>query len=316
MIRGSNWKDNFPKENRYFETENGILYCNDVLKQLAKLPDGSVDCVITSPPYWALRDYGIEGQLGLEPTFIEYLENLWQIFDEIYRVLKKSGTCWVNLGDTYYGGGKGKTEGMNKAGGICGGSFKNMDYAQKSLCMIPERFAIGMIERGWVLRNQIIWHKPNAMPQSVKDRFTIDFEKIFFFVKQRKYYFKQQFEPHKSKPHGGQIVAKSSDVNVQYGIGGVDRFYKPQGRNKRTVWPITTKPFKGAHFAVFPPDIPEICIDAGCPDDGIVLDPFFGSGTTGVVAGQLCKKWIGIELNPDYCEIAKQRLTAIGTYLF
>jgi site-specific DNA-methyltransferase (adenine-specific) len=294
--------------NRYFETEDGTLYNNDVLEVLKQLPDESIDCVITSPPYWALRNYGVEGQLGLEPTFQEYLEKLWEIFDEVYRVLKPTGTCWVNLGDTYSGSGKGA--------GYNGKSKEVWRFSKrpkiregipsKSLCLIPERFAIGMIERGWILRNEIIWHKPNCMPQSVKDRFTVDFEKIFFFVKQRKYYFEQQIENTQAKQIEKRMLREQREnYNGKYAHIQPKRTMK---RNKRTVWFINTKPFKGAHFAVFPPEIPEICIKAGCPKGGIVMDIFMGAGTTADVAEQLNRRWIGIEINEEYCEIAKKRI--------
>jgi site-specific DNA-methyltransferase (adenine-specific) len=289
------WKDLFPKEGRYFETENGILYCADVFDILPKLPSKSIDCVITSPPYWALRDYGVDGQIGLEPDFQEYLKKLWKIFTEVYRILKPEGTCWVNLGDTYF----------SKAKTFSSHLKIVVKYPEKSLCLIPERFAIGMVERGWILRNQIIWYKTNAMPESVKDRFTVDFEKIFFFVKQRKYYFNQISEPPKSS-----YMKRTATAGLGNGeLGNFVRFgTNPKGRNKRTVWSIPTKPFKGAHFASFPLELPEICIKAGCPGDGIVVDIFMGSGTTAFVAEKLNRKWIGIEINPEYCEIAKERI--------
>jgi len=183
----------------YFSDNSGTLYQGDALEVLKQMPDESINCVVTSPPYWALRDYGSEEQLGLEPDFNEYLEKLWAIFDEIYRVLRKNGTCWVNLGDTYYSTekGTGGTSSKNKLGEK---TFKAVHfkpikpkakYREKSLCLIPERFAIGMVERGWILRNKIVWHKPNTLPESVKDRFTRSYEYIFFFTKSRKYYFEQ-----------------------------------------------------------------------------------------------------------------------------
>jgi len=340
------------------------LYCGDAYEILQSLESESIDCVVTSPPYWAKRDYGEDvcrvwggdpdcqhewtdkivipmrgtagvgntgnhskvipgqgtkqirgmfckkcgawyGQLGLEPTFEMYLEHLWMIFDEIYRVLKPTGTCFVNLGDTYFGGGKGETNGINRAGGIGGEKFKNIKYPPKSLCLIPERFAIGMIERGWILRNVIIWHKPNAMPESVKDRFTVDFEYIYFFTKSKKYYFNQIKEPTQAK-----VIEKRMFEERRENYDGKYSHIQPKrtmSRNKRTVWSINTKPFKDAHFAVFPPDIPETCIKAGCPSDGIVLDPFLGSGTTAIVAEQLGREWIGIELKREYCELVKKR---------
>ena len=320
------WKDIFPKEKMYFETENGILFNGGVLEILKKLPAESIDNIITSPPYWALRDYGVEGQIGLEKDFNEYLEKLWQTFDEIYRVLKATGTCFVNLGDTYYGGGnnRGNTKQLSPKQASNRGAIGQVNmkwnfkqYKAKSLCMIPERFAIGMIERGWILRNVIIWHKPDAMPESVKDRFTRDFEYIYFFAKNKKYYFEQQFEPF-SEAFLQRIKYTynefKGDIQGAVKSKGANRFAEKvkagiaKGRNKRTVWSISKKPFKGLHFAPFPPDIPEICIKAGCPDGGIVLDPFMGSGTTAVVAEKLNRRWIGIEINEEYCKIAKQRI--------
>ena len=303
------WKDKFPKDNIYFETNNGILYCANVFDILPKFPNESIDCVVTSPPYWSLRYYGVKEQIGLELTFQEYLEKLWKIFDEIYRILKPTGTLWVNLGDTYSGSGKGA--------GYNGKSKESWRFKKKPkikeklpakcLCLIPARFAIGMIDRGWILRNEIIWYKPNAMPESVKDRFTVDFEKIFLFVKKRRYYFKQILEPYASKPKTEKRKHKYRDAGL-ISYREVLNFYTKGGRNKRAVWVINNKPCKEAHFAVFPPEIPEICIMAGCPENGIVLDIFMGSGTTAVIAENLKRRWIGIEINQEYCEIAQNRI--------
>ena len=256
----------------------------------------------------------------------DYLEKLWVVFDEIYRILKSSGTVWVNLGDTYNNSSNGGKLASDKSK-LCDGKGRNpkfdkdifvkrrkQKYKQKTLLMIPERFSIGMIERGWILRNQIIWHKPDALPESVKDRFTVDFEKIFFFVKNTKYYFKRILEPYKSKAHLDKNI-KYKEQGKKSGRENIN-FYKQGGRNKRTVWTISKKPFKGQHIAPYPPDIPEICIKAGAPEGGIVLDPFMGSGTTGMVAEQLKRKWIGIELNKEYCEIAKKRILETTPKLF
>ena len=226
---------------------NNILQGNslDVLKTL---PDESVDMCITSPPYWGLRDYGVYGQLGLESTFQEYITKLCQIFDEVKRALKPEGSCWVNLGDTYASGGgasrhKGYTDPKYPNGR--NGSFDEpatnpqIGATDKCLCQIPSRFAIAMTDRGWILRNEIIWYKPNCMPSSVDDRFTVDFEKIFFFVKNKKYYFEQQFEPHESFD-----IRKSK--RITYNIKNKDESNCPsnnagyfgqqeQGRNKRCV---------------------------------------------------------------------------------
>jgi site-specific DNA-methyltransferase (adenine-specific) len=331
-----------------------------------------VNCCVTSPPYWALRDYGVKGQLGLEPTFQEYITKLCDIFDEVKRVLRKDGTCWVNLGDTYYGSGKGtggdiskskesyqmpknwkrpSRENFNSIGVyckclFCGKSFKgkpksqfcskeclnkmgndfrsqNRQLPNKSLCQIPSRFAIEMTNRGWILRNEIIWYKPNCMPSSAKDRFTVDFEKIFFFVKNKKYAFETQMEP-LTCPERYNSPLRKVEAKDTWKRQGTKRLEAPminpktieatrqrglkQGRNKRCVWRITTKPYKEAHFATFPEDLVETPIKAGCPVSGTVLDPFCGSGTTGAVAKRLGREFIGIELNPEYIKLAKKRI--------
>ena len=290
--------------------ETNKIYC-DCLEVLKTFPDKCINMVMTSPPYWALRDYGIEGQLGLEKTFEEYITKLCDIFDEIKRVLRDDGTIWVNLGDTY-GGANSRASNNGRAGY---GNDREGVYSRgqdKSLCCIPDRFKIEMINRGWICRNEIIWYKKNCMPSSVKDRFTVDYEKIFFFSKNKKYYFEQQFEEQTTEPFEPRLSqhrAWDNDPSMTRGKGENSIMkYNPQGRNKRCVWTINTKPYKEAHFAVFPPELCETPIKAGCPENGIVLDPFFGSGTVGLVADKLNRKWIGIELNPKYCEIAEKRL--------
>lgn len=311
----------------------------DSLEVLKTLPDESVDCVITSPPYWALRDYGCEGQLGLEPTFQEYIDKLCNIFDEAKRVLKKEGTCWVNIGDTYMGNSsyseKGRQGfGNDKIGMIYKKQWIDPKYEkpgesrlrgrehvlsgqiiEKSLCQIPSRFAIEMTNRGWILRNEIIWHKPNCMPSSVEDRFTVDFEKVFFFVKSKKYYFEQILEPYTAPLDrwGGDNLKADNESEWDKGTGQSTyrtRNMRPneEGRNKRTVWSITTKGFSEAHFATYPEALVEPMVKAGCPLGGIVLDPFSGSGTTGRVAIDNGREYIGIELNPEYIKIQEKRL--------
>jgi DNA modification methylase len=305
---------------------NKIIW-GDALKTLKRFSDESVDCVVTSPPYWALRDYGVKGQIGLESSVEEYLEKLLAVFDEIKRVLKPSGTAWINFGDTYANSTKGGQR--NKPQGNMYDSLTrratmpklktDLNIRAKSLCLIPERFAVGMIEQGWVLRNEIIWHKPNAMPQSVKDRFTVDFEKIFFFVKERKYYFRQQFEPLKNPQELLRRYSNPFEKHIYRKLNG--RSYKnlesikrsqmeilKKGRKKRCVWSIGTGISNGSHFAVYPPRLVETPIKAGCPEGGIVLDPFIGSGTTALVAKKLGREYIGIDLNPEYVRIAKDRI--------
>ena len=302
------------------------IICGDALKIIKTIPSESIDCVITSPPYWALRDYSVLGQIGLEENFADYLEKLISVFDGIKRVLKPTGTCWVNFGDTYAnktkGGHRNKPQGNMFDSLTKRATFEklktSLSVPSKSLCLIPSRFAIKMIERGWILRNEIIWHKPNAMPQSIKDRFTTDFEKVFFFVKSRKYYFKQQFEPLKNPKRLRQRLLNPNKTHKQNDSYWFERSFKKMekgrlkmlklGRNKRCVWTIGTTNFDGNHFAVFPPKLIETPILAGCPENGIILDPFLGSGTTAVVAKKLKRNFIGIELNPEYVKIAKRRI--------
>lgn len=300
---------------------------------------------------WGLRDYGNEtqtiwddgwkGQLGLEPTFELYIKHLCNIFDEVKRVLRKDGTCWVVIGDTYTS--DGKKEMSSKIGsGIQGHQramnenyknatssrgaryYKNVGLPTKSLCMVPFRFAIEMVNRGWILRNTIVWFKRNCMPASVTDRFTVDFEYVFFFVKNQKYWFEQQFEPHltqEKRPDGiirnreygydsklNALNKKNYSLHQKRGGNKNPDYLNPQGRNKRCVWDITTRPFKGAHFAVFPEALVDPMIKAGCPQDGLVLDPFMGSGTVGLVAKKLGRKYIGVEINPKYVEMTRKRI--------
>lgn len=301
----------------------------DALEVLKTLPDESIDCAITSPPYWALRDYGVEGQLGLEPTFQEYITKLCDMFDEVKRVLKKEGTCWVNIGDTYAsGGGASRHKGYNDPKYPNGrtGEFEEpsanpqQGATEKSLCQIPSRFAIGMTNRGWILRNEIIWHKPNCMPSSAMDRFTVDFEKVFFFVKNKKYYFESQREDLQDT-WGGRwgVMPKGDRPNAMVGRKEMSKeefAEKYQDRNKRTVWKINTKGTPEAHFATYPEKLVEPMIMAGCPKNGIVLDIFMGAGTTGLVALNLDRKYIGIELNEEYIKIAQDRIKPYENKLF
>jgi site-specific DNA-methyltransferase (adenine-specific) len=304
--------------------ERNIIYQGDSLSILKTLPDEFVDCIMTSPPYFGLRDYGIEGQLGLEPSFQEFISKLCDVFDEAKRVLKKDGTCFVNLGDTY-GTRSGRQNQMLKGasaedtsyGGIpiefpaVRQDIKGKD-SHKCLLQIPSRFAIEMVNRGWILRNEIIWSKPNVMPSSADDRFTVDFEKLFFFVKNKDYYFEQQLEPLKEislkrAEYGWDCDRANNQAGIHTEKMG-DRFVNPLGRNKRCVWEIVTSSFSEAHFATYPEELCETPIKAGSPKGGIVLDPFFGSGTTGAVAKKLGRDYIGIELNPEYIKIAEKRL--------
>ncbi len=302
------------------------IICGDAGKVLSELPDESIDCVVTSPPYWALRDYGVKEQIGLETSIEEYLEKLLAVFAEIRRVLKPSGTCWVNLGDTYAyktkGGHRNKPQNNMFDSLTKRATFPKLktelNIPIKSLCLIPSQFALGMIEQGWILRNEIIWHKPNVMPQGASDRFTVDFEKIFFFVKQRKYYFCQQFESLKNldrlkrpllNPDNQHKQTESYWFSANPEISEKRRLKMlEKGRRKRCVWTVGTASFKGNHFAVYPPKLIETPIKAGCPKGGIVLDPFIGSGTTALVAKRFNRNFIGIEINPNYVQLARENI--------
>ena len=380
---------------------NTILH-GHVLDKLQEVESESVQCVVTSPPYWGLRDYGTEGQLGLEKTPEEYVENMVKVFREVRRVLKKDGTCWLNLGDSYAGGKTGRTDekyGKNIIERTNGRQRKPpKGMKPKDLVGIPWRVAFALQSDGWYLRQDIIWAKPNPMPESVTDRCTKSHEYIFLLTKSSKYYYDNDAirEPYKEPmnrwggEHKRNSINEKFDENEMANANSLarNRDMRPDknGRNKRSVWTINTKPYKEAHFAVFPPKIPELCIKAGtseygqcaecgkawgrimegksssafnvrvrddkkgrtkhkshfdrginknevkkynekeyggdgkvtkgwkpncsCDADVIpqtVLDPFFGSGTTGWVAQRLGRKWIGIELNAEYIKIAEKR---------
>ena len=303
---------------------NSKILVGDVLVMLGTLEDASVDCVVTSPPYYGLRNYQVEGQIGLEPTLAEFVATMVKVFGEVARVLKRSGTVWLNLGDSYAGSGKGPSKSLNQdhhhLEGVHSAIVPN-GLKPKDLCGVPWRVAFGLQDDGWYLRQEIIWHKPNPMPESVRDRCTKAHESIFLLAhpaSKGKYYYdadavrERHKEPWRGKgehesltPHSGRL----DDVNKEQAAFTVGvRQYNPLGRNKRSVWTITTKPYSQAHFATFPPELPRTCILAGCPEGGTVLDPFAGAGTTLLVANQLQRHAIGIELNPEYAAMAEQRI--------
>jgi DNA modification methylase len=320
-----------------------MIICGDALIELRKLPDKSIHCCVTSPPYWGLRDYGVLGQLGLERTPEEYVAKLVEAFREVRRVLKKDGTLWLNLGDSYNGSGKGGDKLGNEGKQTSNtGSISVKDrkteissLKPKDLVGIPWRVAFALQADGWYLRQDIIWSKPNPMPESVTDRCTKAHEYIFLLAKSQKYYYdagaikepaiyagdnrkSRAQENHKRMPTekiSGIRPRKQDELGKRTYVGFNDRYFNSPGleqRNRRSVWTITTKPFKDAHFATFPPDLVEPMIKAGCPTGGIVLDPFFGAGTTGFVAKQLGRDFIGIELNHKYCDMAEKRIAQVG----
>jgi len=288
---------------------NKIL-CGDALAVLRGFPSECVDCVVTSPPYYGLRDYGVAGQLGLEETPEAYIERLADVFDELRRVLRKDGTVWVNVGDSYAG--KSPHQTSPTRGGL----------KRKDLIGIPWALAFELRRRGWYLRQAIIWHKPNPMPESVKDRCTKSHEYIFLLSKRPKYYFDYEAIQELAAYDGRQdTVFKGSDKYAGSGTGhqaqsfaanGHERWQKNENnefvRNKRDVWTVPTRAETESHFAVFPQALIADCIKAGCKPGGVVLDMFMGSGTTAVVAKKLERNFAGIELNPEYVKIAERKL--------
>lgn len=340
----------------------------DCLDGLKTLPDNSINCCVTSPPYFGLRDYGVESQIGLEETPEDYVDKLVSIFLEVKRVLRKDGTLWLNLGDSY----NGYPANVTRGGAISNPNqhsrqIKESGYGltakllkPKDLIGIPWMVAFALRSSGWYLRQDIIWNKPNPMPESVTDRCTKSHEYIFLMSKSQKYYYdheaiktpvkdstinrmNQQIDnqkgservpgktngamksvgpgrnPRKSIDTKGGNQSKKTGIPAMAidgsGIKGHSGYFSADGKligggmaNKKSVWTVTTKPFKEAHFATFPQDLIIDCIKAGCPENGIVLDPFMGAGTTALVARKLHRNYIGFELNEEYIKIANDRL--------
>lgn len=300
------------------------IYNEPCLETLRRMPNDFLDCVITSPPYWQLRDYGYPGQWGLEPTFNEYLENLWSLMDEIFRVLKPTGTVWVNLGDTY--GGNNSMRSNNGRAGFGNPREQIVNRGiSKCLMLIPHRFAIGCIERGWIVRNDIIWAKRNGMPDSVTDRFTKKHEYFFFMVKSEKYFFdldsirdkvsQSSIERYKYQWNGNEdrsfIEGKQNNMKKFMANEDAKNEAIQKGKNPGDVsdfWDIPTKPNRESHYAQYSDDLIKKPILAGCPEGGIIYDPFMGSGSTAEAAIRANRKFIGSEMSTNYIEICNQRL--------
>ena len=372
----------------------------DVFKMLATIESESVDCVVTSPPYWGLRDYGVEGQIGLEPSLGEHLDVMVAVFREIHRVLKPTGTLWLNYGDCYAAKPSGRSAATIKSLGVDDRAFQDKPFSTigpiydkgyatargkfksggrqshhdhggrvvaggmlkaKDLCMIPNRLAIALQDDGWYVRSEIVWHKPNPMPESAKDRPTSAHEKVFLLTKSARYFYDAdairekragdedantfrggsytEGEPGPRKATGNKRVKipggwdtaagshgsvnRQGRTSAQYRERGHTNPHngfnndwdnrslaeqQAQGANARNVWTIATQPFGEAHFATMPEALAERCILAGSPSGGVVLDPFGGAGTVGLVAHRLMRSAILIELNPEYCAIAQRRL--------
>jgi len=297
---------------KYPEDFIGNIVVGDSLSILREIPDGVVNCCVTSPPYWGLRDYGNDGQMGLDKTPEEYVKNMTALFREVRRVLRDDGTLWLNLGDSYNGsgpsGGQGKQY-TNK--GSQGTVTKNVDGLKtKDLCGIPWRVAFALQSDGWYLRSDIIWSKPNPMPESVTDRPTKAHEYIFLMAKSQTYYYDAEAikEPAVTGFNGSHFDTGKTAVH-QLGRTQDGERFDDGLRNKRSVWEVPTKPFPEAHFATFPPDLIKPCILAGCPEGGVVLDPFGGAGTTGLVAATYGRDFVLCELNPKYAEMARKRVS-------
>ena len=325
--------------------KNCILPGNNI-ETLKTLPDHSVDCCVTSPPYYFMRDYGgIDGQIGLEDTPEEYIKKLILVFNEVWRVLKNAGTLWVNIGDSYNGSRKnnGNTKPITntkQAFNTASHATKNKNLksmAVKSLIGIPWRFAFAMMDAGWILRQDIIWAKPSVMPESVKDRFCKAHEYVFLFTKKPNYYFDHKHALEPATGYDGrkeETVARGEfDQEVWGAPAGERRERWPQRgyttkdgntglsqqhhgqniptnplRTKRDVWMVPSEPSELNHYAMFPQKLILPCVLCGCPENGIVLDPFLGSGTTAVVAVKNLRKYIGCEINPEYIKIAERRI--------
>jgi len=302
----------------------------DALTMLKALPSESVNCIVTSPPYYGLRDYGHDGQIGLEQTPQEFIGKLVDVFHECRRVLTKDGTCWVNMGDSYASGGRTYRDADEKLQQR--GMSVRLKDAQgikpKDLLGIPWRLAFALQDDGWYLRSEIIWAKPNPMPESVTDRPTKAHEQIFLLTKSARYAYNAEaikepvLDVSLKRAEYKWDCDRPSTKNASMGGQGIhvekmgNRFVNPNGRNARTVWTIATEPYPGAHFAVFPSEIPKRCILAGCPENGVVLDPFAGSGTTLAVAVSLGRQAIGLELNPEYVALIRERMSGVIPSLF
>lgn len=303
------------------------IYCGNCIDVLKKFPNKSINCCITSPPYYGLRDYGVSGQIGNEDTPEQYIENLVNVFDEVRRVLKDDGVLWLNLGDSWAGSnqGAGTKNPTKKQSSNHGTNYMTTEthksklsklngYKPKDLIGIPWMAAFALREKGWYLRQDIIWAKGNPMPESVKDRCTKSHEYIFLLSKSRKYYFDHESikEPRVSFHGSGDKQRKQRPSSEVLHKGNQAESIPYDGsevlRNKRDVWNVNTKPCKEAHFATFPDTLIEPCVLAGCPEGGIILDPFMGSGTTGMVAKRYNRSYVGIELNPNYVQIAENRI--------
>lgn len=302
----------------YYTSKDVTLHLGDALDILRSMPDEAVDCVVTSPPYYGLRDYGVDGQYGLEATPSAYVETMRAVFAEARRVLARDGTLWLNLGDSYYSGKGEPTQPDLKNPArrpgkrvLDGPSF---GLPRKNLLGIPWRVAFALQDDGWILRNAIVWHKPNAMPEAVRDRLSKRYESIFLFAKQPQYWFDLDAirQPHASasllRARGRRLMADRTQGDLRKPNSlRPEQSCHPRGANPGDVWSINNRSYPEAHFATFPIDVPIRCVKAGCKPGGVALDPFSGSGATGEAALRLGRRYVGIDLSPAYHDLAIKR---------
>lgn len=326
----------------YYQDDSVTLWHGDSLQILRALPDLSVDCCVTSPPYFGLRDYGTDGQYGLEASPAEYVETMRTVFAEVRRVLTDDGTLWLNIGDSYSSGTRSTydTEGGKTRARGHAAQRPTSGIPGKNLLGIPWHVAFALQDDGWILRNDIIWAKPNAMPESVTDRLSTRHEHLFMLTKSRRYWFDldpiredvvnapgstalnwardtkeadvpgQSMRQHRtSRTHGKAAGTNLAPTGVRHTATAEG------GKNPGDVWTVATKPFAEAHFAVMPPELARRAIVAGCKPGGVVLDPFSGSGTTGLVAGQSGRRYVGIDLSAEYLELSLRTRLAQSTIL-
>lgn len=314
----------------YYADESVTLWHGDALTVLRDMPDASVDCVVTSPPYFGLRDYGVEGQQGAEDTMAEYVAGMVAVFAEVRRVLAVDGTCWLNLGDSYTGswGAQGRTGQLSERSVISAqqianaqrkasrtGSRRPGEPPEKNLRGIPWRVAFALQDDGWWLRNDIIWAKPNGMPESIADRLSTKHEHVFLLTKSARYWFDldairevnataERKGSRRSYPPGSasSMSAVGDHQAMTGGFAGLP--LNEAGRNPGDVWTIPTQPFPGSHFATMPLTLAERCVLAGCKPGGVVLDPYSGSGTTGLAATRHGRRYVGIDLNAEYLDLS------------
>lgn len=321
----------------HYADDQVTLHAGDSLDVLRTLPDASVTCVVTSPPYYGLRDYGEAGQYGLEASPAEYVETMRGVFAEVRRVLSADGTLWLNLGDSYAGSCgppanqviNARRDGTRDAKATAMGNRslpRKADLPQKNLLGMPWRVAFALQDDGWILRNAIVWDKPNAMPESVTDRLSTTYETVFLFARSPRYWFDLDAirEPHTSAerfahrapnfaPH--QWIPPAGSVKNNNRSGGDGVGFDDRGRNPGDVWTLPTQPFPAAHFAVMPPALAERCVIAGCKPGGVVLDPFCGSGTSGLVALKHGRRFVGIDLSATYLDLALRTRLAQGALI-